>query len=82
MNGQQIRLCLLVVFAFLTSCKGPVSGSRAISSDPFIPVRVAVGGQSLLIHSVTALAAELGFFRDEGLAVQLQDTQGSSKAML
>jgi NitT/TauT family transport system substrate-binding protein len=44
-------------------------------------VRVAVGGQSQLIYLPAILAQELGFFKDAGLNVELQDLAGGSKAL-
>lgn len=45
------------------------------------PVRIAIGGQQQLIYLPTTLAQELGFYRDEGLDVELQDMAGGSKAL-
>src|SRR5262245_44514262 len=44
-------------------------------------VRIAVGGQNQLIYLPTTLARELGFYRDEGVDVELQDHAGGSKAL-
>src|SRR5262245_9030226 len=44
-------------------------------------VRIAVGGQNQLIYLPTTLARELGFYREEGLDVELQDHAGGSKAL-
>jgi NitT/TauT family transport system substrate-binding protein len=44
-------------------------------------VRIAVGGQSQLIYLPTTLARELGFYRDEGLNVEIEDLQGGAKAL-
>jgi NitT/TauT family transport system substrate-binding protein len=44
-------------------------------------IRIAIGGQSQLIYLPTTLARELGFYRDEGLDVELQDLAGGSKAL-
>jgi NitT/TauT family transport system substrate-binding protein len=40
-----------------------------------------VGGQAQLIYLPTTLARELGFYRDEGLDVELQDFPGGAKAL-
>ena len=50
----------------------PASGAR---------VRIAVGGLNQLIYLPTTLARELGFYREEGLDVELQDHAGGSKAL-
>jgi NitT/TauT family transport system substrate-binding protein len=44
-------------------------------------VRIAIGGQQQLIYLPTTLARELGFYREEGVDVELQDHAGGSKAL-
>jgi NitT/TauT family transport system substrate-binding protein len=44
-------------------------------------IRIAVGGQAQLIYLPTTLARDLGFYREEGLDVELQDFQGGAKAL-
>jgi NitT/TauT family transport system substrate-binding protein len=44
-------------------------------------VRIAIGGQTQLVYLPTTLAQELGFYRDEGLNVELEDFAGGSKAL-
>jgi NitT/TauT family transport system substrate-binding protein len=44
-------------------------------------VRMAVGGQNQLLYLPTTLARELGFYKDEGLDVDIQDHAGGSKAL-
>ena len=44
-------------------------------------VRIAIGGQNQLIYLPTTLAQELGFYRDEGLDVELQDHAGGAKSL-
>ena len=39
-------------------------------------VRIAIGGQTQMVYLPTTLAQELGFYRDEGLDVELQDFRG------
>src|SRR5262245_32463963 len=46
-----------------------------------LAVRIAIGGQNQLIYLPTTLANELGFYKDEGLNVDLQDLAGGSKAL-
>jgi NitT/TauT family transport system substrate-binding protein len=46
-----------------------------------VRVRVAIGGQNQMVYLPTTLAAELGFYREEGLDVELQDFQGGAKAL-
>src|SRR5262249_45542903 len=44
-------------------------------------VRLAVGGQNQLVYLPTTLAQELGFYKEEGLDVELQDHAGGAKAL-
>ena len=72
------RRCVAVVFCVLISigaCARP--GREAAGAR----VRIAVGGQNQMIYLPTTLAQELGFYRDEGLDVEIQDFAGGSKAL-
>ena len=44
-------------------------------------VVIAVGGQAQFVYLPVTLAAQLGYYRDEGLEVELQDFPGGSKAL-
>lgn len=44
-------------------------------------VSIAIGGQSSLIYLPLTIADRLGFFRDEGLSVEISDFQSGSKAL-
>jgi NitT/TauT family transport system substrate-binding protein len=44
-------------------------------------VRLAIGGQNQMVYLATTLAQELGYYREEGLDVELQDHQGGAKAL-
>ena len=44
-------------------------------------MRIAIGGQTQLLYLPTTLARQLGYYRDEGLDVELQDFAGGSKAL-
>jgi NitT/TauT family transport system substrate-binding protein len=75
-----VRRVVLVALAAvsLVACgsKGPANGAAAGAA-----VRIAVGGQNQLLYLPTTLARELGFYKDEGLAVEIQDFAGGSKAL-
>jgi NitT/TauT family transport system substrate-binding protein len=51
------------------------------SATAGIHVRLAVGGQNQMVYLPTTLAQELGFYKEEGLDVELQDFQGGAKAL-
>ena len=75
-RGQKTFLCgSLCSVTFVTLC---VLGCTGRSSDR---IRIAIGGQAQLIYLPTTLARELGFYRDEGLDVELQDFAGGAKAL-
>ncbi len=65
----------LILFATLAGCGRPTP----IQSGPKIVV--AVGGQAQLVYLPVTLAAELGYYHDEGLEVELHDFPGGSKAL-
>ena len=44
-------------------------------------VRIAIGGQTQMIYLPTTLAQELGYYREEGIDVELQDFAGGAKAL-
>jgi sulfonate transport system substrate-binding protein len=44
-------------------------------------VRIAIGGQTQMVYLPTTLARELGFYKAEGLDVELQDFEGGAKAL-
>jgi NitT/TauT family transport system substrate-binding protein len=44
-------------------------------------VRIGVGGQPLLVYLPTTLAERLGYYRDAGVSVKLEDLQSGSNAL-
>jgi len=71
----------------LSACGAPSaappgqSGSAAAGGADSSKVTIGIGGQTLLTYLPTTLAQELGYFKEEGLNVELQDLQGGSKAL-
>lgn len=67
---------LFAVFAIVAfvSC-----GQRSQSAST--KVRLAVGGQNQMVYLPTTLCQELGFYKDEGLDVELQDHAGGAKSL-
>jgi NitT/TauT family transport system substrate-binding protein len=68
------------VLACLVLALGLACG-RARGGSATGPVRIAVGGQNQLIYLPTTLARELGFYREEGIEIELQDHAGGAKAL-
>jgi NitT/TauT family transport system substrate-binding protein len=78
--GQIGILGLALLVAASSSCTG---GSRnAGTHDQRNPhVRIAIGGQNQLIYLPVTLAAQLGFYQQDHLDVELQDFPGGAKAL-
>src|SRR5579863_9073885 len=70
-----VRRLLLSSFALL------LAGCGAKTASSPLQVRLAVGGQAQLIYLSATLAQELGFYKDEGLAVSIEDFPGGAKAL-
>ena len=72
-----LRLCgavlLPIAACWVTSC-GPTDSAAT-------RLRIAIGGQTLMTYLPTTLAQELGFYKEEGLDVELQDFDGGAKAL-
>jgi NitT/TauT family transport system substrate-binding protein len=66
-------LTLTMVLAIVAACSRQSGGTTK--------VRLAVGGQTQMVYLPTTLAQELGFYKEEGLDVELQDFQGGAKAL-
>ncbi|MFC0433325.1 ABC transporter substrate-binding protein [Kutzneria buriramensis] len=60
----------------LTGC---AQQSNPLESDT--KVTIGIGGQPLLVYLPTTLADRLGYYRDEGLQVNLQDLKSGSNAV-
>jgi NitT/TauT family transport system substrate-binding protein len=68
---------LLLTVAFVIAL-----AAACARKDPGRPhVRLAVGGQAQMVYLPTTLAQELGFYREEGIDVELQDFPGGAKAL-
>jgi NitT/TauT family transport system substrate-binding protein len=65
--------CAAAVVVFSASCAG--------QRGPGGPIRIAIGGQTNMVYLPTTLAEELGFYKEEGLEVELQDFDGGAKAL-
>ena len=70
-----MRMRWLVMLALALLAAAP-TGATAQTK-----VRLAVGGQSALYYLPLTVTDRLGYFKDEGLAVEISDLQGGSKAL-
>lgn len=81
------RITLVALALMVTLACGGTSGgtpaSPAASSGPpeKASLKVGVGGQSQLIYMPLTLADSLGYFKAEGLSVDIQDLKGGAQAL-
>ena len=67
------------VIALLALALAVASGSTGATAQT--KVRLAVGGQSALYYLPLTVTDRLGYFKDEGLDVEISDLAGGSKAL-
>jgi NitT/TauT family transport system substrate-binding protein len=73
--GQGLLMASCVMCAVLAGSCGRAPAGTGLH------VRVAIGGQNQMIYLPTTLAESLGYYREEGLDVELQDFPGGAKAL-
>jgi NitT/TauT family transport system substrate-binding protein len=71
----------LLVSALACVSLAPLALSRARAALEKTKVTIAVGGKSALYYLPLTLAERLGYFKDEGLEVEIADFAGGSKAL-
>jgi len=69
----------LVAAAALALC--PPEGARAQGKPELTKVRLGVGGKPSLYYLPLSITERLGYFKEEGLDVEISDLQGGSKTM-
>src|SRR5438105_12851472 len=69
--GKGIAFCALL-WLLLSACSTPRDKTT---------IQMAVGGQTQFIYLPLTLASQLGFFKDEGLTVNISDLRGGSEAL-
>src|SRR2546426_7445673 len=65
-----------VMFMLLCCCSRAPEKSASQTT-----IRMAVGGQTQFIYLPLTLADRLGYFKDEGVSVQISDLRGGSEAL-
>jgi NitT/TauT family transport system substrate-binding protein len=76
---QMLRQSLLPVFMAVLA---PQAIAQRPAPAPELPrVTLAVGGQAVMIYLPLTIADRLGYFRDAGLDVEIDDFSGGSKAL-
>ena len=71
--------CSLLAVTMFTACTG--TAPNAAPDGPPPKVSIGIAGQTILMYLPITLAAELGYYEDEGLDVKLQDLQSGSKTL-
>jgi NitT/TauT family transport system substrate-binding protein len=79
--GRRGMAPVAVLAAVLVAVLGMAGCGGSGGGDTGREVRLGVGGQPLLVYLPTTLADRLGYYRDEGLNVRIEDLQGGSKAL-
>ena len=85
-------LMLLVLPLVLAGCSGSTSGAPAATSAAAPTttsgappeksnLKIGVGGQGQIIYLPLTLADQLGYFKDEGLSVEINDLKGGADAL-
>src|SRR5262245_30213797 len=75
MKMHDNRWVVLVLWLLLCCTLAPPAAAEPTK------VTIAVGGKSSLYYLPLALAERLGYFKDQGLAVEVADFAGGSKAL-
>jgi NitT/TauT family transport system substrate-binding protein len=77
MTGSFLRLSSTLLLVLLLG-----SGSNTFAQTPEkTKVSIAVGGKNLLYYLPLTIAEQLGYFKDEGLQVEISDFSGGAKAL-
>ncbi len=73
----------LMALFLLAACGGNASPAPAASNPApeKASLKIGVGGQTQIIYMPLTLADQLGYFKAEGLTVEIDDLQGGSKAL-
>jgi NitT/TauT family transport system substrate-binding protein len=71
----------VALLAVCTAALVVLSGACAGEPRRAGRIRIAIGGQTQMIYLPTTLAQELGFYKEEGLDVELQDFEGGARAL-
>ena len=83
-----LLLAICVVSAACTAPSSTTSTSTSTSNAPNSStqpektnLKIGVGGQGQIIYMPLTLANQLGYFKDEGLSVDIQDLKGGADAL-
>jgi NitT/TauT family transport system substrate-binding protein len=73
----------LLAVLLIAACGGTSGTGATPASQPpeKTSVKFGVGGQAQIIYMPLTLADQLGYFKDEGITVEINDLQGGAKAL-
>ncbi len=75
------RSAILVWAAFGAVALAPLPGAAQTGAGAKQTITVATGGKTIIAYLPLPLAYQLGYFKDEGLDVDIQDLQNGPKAV-
>lgn len=81
---RKVAVAVMATFLALAcggSTAAPAASPTAGGTPEKATLRVGVGGQGQLIYMPLTLADQLGYFKDEGLTVDIQDLKGGAQAL-
>src|SRR6266567_1776248 len=86
---MQKSLFLALTIVFTVACSGASTGApsptAAAAGNAGPPekasLKIGVGGQGQIIYMPLTLADQLGYFKQEGLSVEIQDLKGGADAL-
>ncbi len=80
---MKLRALSALVFLLAVACGGTASPQPAGTTGPpeKTSLKMGVGGQSQIIYLPATLADQLGYYRDEGISVEIDDLKGGSDAL-
>src|SRR4030088_1410598 len=79
---KKLALAVVVLLLTLACASSSPSQSQTSTGPPEKPnLKMGVGGQSQIIYMPLTLADQLGYFRDEGITLEIDDLKGGSDAL-
>jgi NitT/TauT family transport system substrate-binding protein len=73
-----MRKILRLIFALVALCSAAAANAALLEKPDIV---LAVGGKTTLYYLPLTIADRLGYFKDEGLSVEIQDFPGGAKAL-
>lgn len=81
MRSVRAALGMAVAIAWIVAGCGPTGAPAQGGAPEKSSLKIGVGGQGQIIYLPLTLADSLGYFKDEGLNVSIQDLKGGADAL-